>query len=288
MTKPDAAHRLRPGRRVARQLVSVLLLTSAVSLTPVPSSTSQTSLDAFAAERAGLSTASVGRMLRQRVRGLERRVTRLEAKVEIMERIARRYKKWKRCILWVPVSEYGDPDHTFGYRYTERDGTGLDHRPALARDPNRRWPDYIFLNFAKRDRCQSAPTVPGTPEKPGTADPAFAAATAASAPTLRARVRRLERKVEDLEQRAARLLDMSEEFDEWESCLSWVPATEYGDPARRYGYLFDTADGPSYMPALAVDVSEWDDPDYMVLAFAGRDRPFRERECEGEPGESVD
>ena len=56
---------------------------------------------------------------------------------------------------------------------------------------------------------------------------------------------------------------MSEEFDEWESCLSWVPVTEYGDPAGRYGYLFDTARGPGYRPALAVDVSEWDDPDYM-------------------------
>ena len=35
---------------------------------------------------------------------------------------------------------------------------------------------------------------------------------------------------------------------------------------------------PAYRPALAVDISEWDDPDYEFLAFKGRDRPFRDRE----------
>ncbi len=288
MTKPGEADRLRPGWRVARLLGLVLVLSSAVSVRAAPSSTNQASLDAFAAEPADLGTALAGPTLRRQVRGLERKVKRLEAMVEQMERTARRYRQWKRCISWVRVSEYGDPDHTFGYRYDEKDGTGLDHRPALALDPGRGWPDYAFLNFAKRDRCRSAPTVPGTPEDPGTADPAFAGVSTASVPTLRTRVRRLERKVEDLEKRAARLLAMSEEFDEWESCLSWVPVTEYGDPERRYGYLFDTARGRGYRPALAVDVSEWDDPDYMILAFAGRDRPFRNRECEDEPGESVD
>ena len=68
-----------------------------------------------------------------------------------------------------------------------------------------------------------------------------------------------------------------------------VPVTEYGDPDGHYGFLFERRDGArGYMPALAVDISEWDDPDYMVLAFAGRDRPFTRRECEDEPGESVD
>ena len=82
---------------------------------------------------------------------------------------------------------------------------------------------------------------------------------------------------------------MSERFDEWESCLSWVPVTEYGDPDGGFGYLFGT-DGsePVYRPALAIDVSEWDDPDYEFLAFKGHDRPFRDRECADEPGEEVD
>ena len=55
----------------------------------------------------------------------------------------------------------------FGFLYDERDGTGLDRRPALAVDTrNRRRSDYMFLSFAKRDRCQSAPTRPGHPGEP--------------------------------------------------------------------------------------------------------------------------
>lgn len=92
-----------------------------------------------------------------------------------------------------------------------------------------------------------------------------------------------------LGEREQSLKKMSSRFDEWESCLSWVPVTEYGDADNRFGYLFG-ADGeePDYRPAIAVDTSEWDDPDYQFLAFAGRDRPFTDRECRGEPGEGVD
>jgi hypothetical protein len=192
------------------------------------------------------------------------------------------------------VSEYGDRDHRSGYRFDEKDGTGLDLRPALAVDRIGR-SDFAFLRFARRDECQSAPTRPGTPENPGTADPARAAgppavATSARRPhSLRSRVRVLERRLRSLGRRAERLEGMAEHFDEWESCLSWVPVTEYGDPDGHYGFLFEPRDAtPGYMPALAVDISEWDDPDYMLLAFAGRDRPFTKRECEDEPGESVD
>ena len=39
--------------------------------------------------------------------------------------------------------------------------------------------------------------------------------------------------------RAARRLEAtSERFDAWESCVSWVPVTEYGDPEGRFGYLY--------------------------------------------------
>ena len=41
-------------------------------------------------------------------------------------------------------------------------------------------------------------------------------------------------------------------------------------------------------PALDLDESEWDDPDYMLLALLGRDDPLGPRECSSEPGESVD
>ena len=225
--------------------------------------------------------------LGQQVRTLEKRVDFNARRVVIMERIARRFRRSMTCISRLRVSEYGDPDHRFGFLYDERDGTGLDRRPALAVDTrNRRRPDYIFLKFAHRDECQSAPTRPGTPGNPGTADPAKRGARAAS---VRSRVRALERRLVKLERRSIRLDRMSERFDEFESCLSWVPVTEYGDPDEGFGYLFESQGAePVYRPALAIDVSEWDDPDYFFLAFVGRDRPFRARECGGEPGEEVD
>jgi hypothetical protein len=87
---------------------------------------------------------------------------------------------------------------------------------------------------------------------------------------------------------ARRLLDTSERFDEWESCVSWVPVTEYGDPDGKFGFPFAPSDGTAvgYRPALAIDRSDWDDPDYMFLALVGGDRPGRT--CQDEPGEAID
>jgi hypothetical protein len=235
--------------------------------------------------------------LQSKVNGVERRVRIVRRRVRRMERSANRFDNWMTCIRWVRVSEFGDPDHRFGYRYDERDGTGLDRRPALAVDTRRGVVgDYKFLSFARRGDCHSDTTHPGTPEAPGTADPASLhtprpvrpRATPTRTP-LRRKVRRLERTLKRLNARKERLSTMSERFDQWESCLSWVPVTEYGDPLGGFGYLFRGADAAlRYRAALAVDISEWDDPDYMFLAFAGRDRPFVDRECTNEPGESVD
>ena len=93
-----------------------------------------------------------------------------------MERTADRWDRWTKCISELPVSEYGDPDHRYGFRYDERDGTGLDLRPALAIDTRRRRrPNMVLFEFSRRKGCGSLgtePTQPGTPGAPGTADPA--------------------------------------------------------------------------------------------------------------------
>jgi len=91
-----------------------------------------------------------------------------------------------------------------------------------------------------------------------------------------------------LKRSARRLLAASKRFDAWESCVSQVPATEYGDPDGGFGYRFGHAGATSfaYRPALAIDRSDWDDPDYLFLAFAGGDRPGRP--CRNEPGERAD
>lgn len=215
---------------------------------------------------------------------LERRAERVASSIVVMERSARRFHHWLGCISLLPVDDAGDPNHRFGFAYDEMDGTGLDHRPALVVGEPHERSDYHFLEFAHRDDCQSHPTRPGTPARPGTADPARTGGRR----SLNARVRTLEQLVVDLWKRAPALDRMSRRFDEWESCLTMVGVTEYGDPGSGFGYHFEVPTGPTFMPALAVDISEWDDPDYFFLTFKGRNRPFAQRECRDSDGEDVD
>ena len=73
-------------------------------------------------------------------------------------------------------------------------------------------------------------------------------AVPANVRAVRTVVRDLSQKVELMELSAARYAD-------WEACIRGVPVSEYGDPDRQWGYLFDERNGfgMSYMPALAVD-----------------------------------
>jgi hypothetical protein len=214
------------------------------------------------------------------VRAIRSVVRDLSRKVELMQLSAARYADWEACIRGVPVSEYGDPDRQWGYVYDERNGIGTSYMPGLAvdRKSRPRKEDYLFLNFSRRANCRSNAPLPG-----GTADPA-----SASSSSVRGTLRHLERKVRDMKRSARRLNEASERFDEWESCVSWVPVTEYGDPEGKYGYLFGAqgAFPEGYRPGLAIDRSDWDDPDYMFLAFVGGDRPGRT--CQDEPGEAID
>jgi hypothetical protein len=214
------------------------------------------------------------------VRTIKSVVSDLEDKVALMELSARRYANWEACIHGVPVSEYGDQDRGSGYVYDERDGTGSGHMPALAvdRKSRPRKEDYMFLNFSQKGDCRSNAPLSG-----GTADPASVRRRG-----LRATLTNLERRVRRMKRSARHLLDSSERFDEWESCVSWVPVTEYGDPEGKFGYAFAPSDGTAagYRPALAIDRTDWDDPDYMFLALVGGDRPGRT--CQDEPGEAPD
>jgi hypothetical protein len=207
----------------------------------------------------------------------------LEEKVQAMELSAARYADWESCVRGVPVSEYGDHDRQSGYVYDDGDGTAPGFMPALGVDrqsrPGRE--DYLFLRFSQARGCRSDAPLPG-----GTADAARARASATR--SLPSTLTDLEHRVQSMKRSARDLEASSERFDEWESCVSWVPVTEYGDPDGKFGYLFGpkSATTPLYRTALTVDRSPWDDPDYMFLAFVGGDRPGRT--CQDEPGEAVD
>ena len=224
--------------------------------------------------------------LRPNVSAARRELARLTHQVELMEQSAENAEDWMTCIRYVPVNEHGDRDRQSGYLYDDRDGTGVGYMDALAVDRRRRWgrEDYLFIHF-RGDGCRTDNPQPG-----GTAEPASVRAASARSrrrPGLRSRVTVLERKADSLFERSQRLETISERFDEWESCVSWVPVTELGDPDQKFGYLFGPKGGTAgYGTALHVDRSDWDDPDYMFLALVGGDRPGRT--CQDEPGEAVD
>lgn len=212
----------------------------------------------------------------------------LEGRLEMMRLTAARYATWETCLRGVPVSEFGDPDRQSGYAYDEGDGSGRSFMPALAvdRKSRPRREDYLFLDFRGAASCRSAAPQPGGTAEAAAVQPRIQGVhTPAPGHSLRA----LERRVTRLRREAQQLEVVADRFDAWESCVSWVPVTQHGDPDGRYGYLFQPP-GPTspfvFRPALSIDRSDWDDPDYMFLAFVGGDRPGGV--CRNEPGEGVD
>ena len=164
-----------------------------------------------------------------------------------MEQSAENYEDWQTCLRYVPVNELGDRDRQSGYLYDERDGTGVGYMDALAVDRRRRRgrEDYLFIHF----RGTAAGATTPSPAAPPSPRPCGQRARARAArPGLRRRVTMLERKADRLFQRSQRLETISERFDEWESCVSWVPVTELGDPDQKFGYLFGPKGGPAGLP----------------------------------------
>lgn len=229
------------------------------------------------------------------------RIVRLEGRTAAYERTGRWFGRWLRCTSHLPVDRVGSLEHDWGYEYDERDGTGVDLRPALARHRGSSRPDLLLLRRSREPGCLStAPDPNGTGDDSRRAGVSTPAGEPASTPTPAARkpwaeLRRLERRFASLDKRIDGVDATFERFDEWESCLSWLPVTEFGRAYQDLGYHYDseaadpgTAAPDRYLSALDVDDSEWDDPDYELLAFLGRDRPFADRECGHEPGEGID
>jgi hypothetical protein len=199
---------------------------------------------------------------RRRAAGVAGPLRRLARRLRVLDRHSRRFDTLLACTSEVPTAQAGDPRHRWGFDYDERDGTGLDRRTALVPARAGAGPQLRLLRLARRPRCLSA-----TPDPNGTAH-----AAAARDVTPRA-----------LERIAVRVERRTERFDDWESCLTWLPVTEFGDGDQHLGFRR----GGGYDAGIDVDTSEWDDPDYQLAAFVGRDRPFTARECDTEPGEGA-
>ncbi len=223
------------------------------------------------------------------LRRTARQLNAISAELRKMERSDARYDSWRKCIREVPVSQFGDRNRNWGYIYNEVDGTGAGFQTALRVDRSGS-SDYRFMHFSYRRGCRSDTTKPG-----GTADPASAPVESAPIPMASASSKarphvltpaawlvRLENRVEALEARARVVERKAKMFDEWESCLSWLPVTEYGDPDRQFGLRWvRNGRNLDFGAAVTFDYSPWDDPDYTILAFRGRDRPGV-RGCQGE------
>jgi hypothetical protein len=229
---------------------------------------------------------------------LQSRITTLEKRIRVYEQIGARLGRWYKCIELLPVDQVGDVQHRWGFEYDERDGTGVDTTTALARHEGSTRPDLALLRLERTRPCLSrAPDPNGTGDdaRPTLASAPGAARPGAGQPTAKQKkkLKALERRFEKLDQRIGRVERIFDRFDEWESCLSWLPVTEYGHEDQNLGYLYDQTLSSEPEPdrrvgAIDIDGSEWDDPDYMLLAFLGRDRPFTSVECGHEPGEGVD
>lgn len=229
--------------------------------------------------------ATAGRAVPRRPPSLRERLVRLQRTLSVLLGRVRRFAQLESCLTEVGVDRRGDPQHRWGYQYDERDGTGRDLRPALTLARRGR-PDWRLLDLASSRDCLSR-----SPDPNGTGEDARAVGPRVppSRPSRAASPRRLLRWLEDLELVAREVEHETERFDQWESCLTAVPVTEAGAAWQRLGYLTGRPNRrPHYRAAIDLDTSEWDDPDYQVLAFRGRDHPSGRDDCGTDPAEAVD
>jgi hypothetical protein len=202
---------------------------------------------------------------------LDRRLRSLTARALGLQRSARRFDVLQGCTTPLGVDQLGDPRHTYGLEYDERDGTGPDTRTALAAHTGPGRAQLELLHLSRTRQCLSRPPDPNGSGADARVLPPLPATVA----TVRARLRALQRRV-------AWVTAAADRFDRWESCLSWLPVTEDGDQRQDLGFLR----GDEHLPAIDLDTTPRDDPDYQLLAFVGSDRPGGR--CATEPGEAAD
>jgi hypothetical protein len=93
---------------------------------------------------------------RSRTRGeLRTALSRLDHRLARLAHAAGRFDLLLDCTTRVGVDRSGDVQHRWGFLYDERDGTGVDTRPALVRHHGRN-PSWRLLDLSTAGRCLSA------------------------------------------------------------------------------------------------------------------------------------
>ena len=186
-------------------------------------------------------------------------------------------RRLETCIRDVPVNEYGDRDRQFGYLYDER----RRHRARLHAGARRRQEEPAA---AGRTTCSSTSARRRLPQRrPAARRHRRAGVRATPAARTRragrpraARSARLERRVRRCAP-AQRLRDDLRALRRVGVVRLLGPGDRVRRPRRQVRLPLrarrDASGG--YRPALAIDRSDWDDPDYMFLALVGGDRPGR-------------
>jgi hypothetical protein len=188
----------------------------------------------------------------------------LRAQLVALSATVARYEQWSSCLRVVTVRERGDPMGSDGYRFDAGDGTGISYRTALALAPGAAAAadTYDLLDVRDDGTCvglRASPAI-GTDRK-----------------SLRAAVRRVALAVH--------------RFDAWESCLTPIAVSEFGDADGRFGYEVGASGGRTrWRAAISVDRTDPEDPDYLLFAQQrggavreGRRRRVRDRRGRPEP-----
>ena len=92
-------------------------------------------------------------------------------------------------------------------------------------------------------------------------------------------MRAARRELERLEEQVELMEQSAENYEDWQTCLTYVPVNELGDRDRQFGYLYDDRDGTAigYMDALAVDRRRRRGrEDYLFIHFRGDRLPERQ------------
>ena len=98
-------------------------------------------------------------------------------------------------------------------------------RTALSPHRGGATPELRLLRLSRSDQCLSRP-----------ADPNVSGANARPAAGRKVTLSTLAAQLRLLERRVALIEGSTDRFDDWESCLSFLPVTEDGDARQKFGF----------------------------------------------------